>query len=321
METKGKFQVPSAMSRADKGIALLKLARPRSWLLILPMFIFAYASTGELRYSYLALGTGIIALLTAATNLFNTWTDQAEDQINLPHRQVWIDNLGQDTLKWAIALGYLLLILMPPLVNRSFAIVIYLGIVLSIFYSWGPRLKARPVFSSLIFSTGVIIPFTAGWVINQPLAKIDPVFFLLTCFFLTAGGLRNLPDARGDQIAAVKNLFTIFPFTTALKLALGLLLSPYLLLAIFLSLDILPAKYLLCYLFLPFTFIIVTKALRDRTPEQKETTLTFTYSYQLLFLLGTLLIYYPTGITIVAALLLVILFAYTSLFKITSRRA
>jgi len=319
-----RVAAPAAAHRVSaslwaRSVAWLKLARPRTWSFATAMFVFAYASTGKVSAWRMALGILVAMLLTGTTNVFNAWTDRREDAVNLPHRGQMIATLGAGTLQGSVVLGYLAVLTAGILAGPTYALLVFLGTLDSIFYSWGPRLKAHPIFSLLSFSGVVALAFISGWVMSEPFAAISPLIILLTYFFFAYGTIKNFPDAPGDKAAGVKTIYTVFSGRKAILIASALLFSPYLLLTLMLVGGQLGLEYLLCYLFVPVLGLIIRKKLGDSTVEQREATHALGYFYQISFFLVTLTVYYARPGTVVAAILMFLLCVLSDYYKVDSR--
>ena len=302
-----------------RAMAWLKLARPRTWSFALCMFVFSYASTGQVSARNMALGILVCCVLIGTTNVFNAWTDRREDAINLPHRGRLIACLGESTLRATFVLGYLVVLIAALMVGRAYALVVSLAVLDSILYSWGVRLKARASLSLLSFSLVVALSFISGWVINEPLSTLSPLLILLTYFFLAYGTIKNFPDAAGDRASGVKTIYSLFGERKAIVIASALLFSPYLLLTSMLAAEILPAKYVVCYLFLPVLFLLVGKKLRDRSVAEREATHVLGFFYQITFFLVTLVVYHFSPAMLGAAVIMFLLCALSDYYQIDSR--
>ena len=146
-----------------------------------------------------------------------------------------------------------------------------------------------------------------------------PLLVLLTCFFLAYGTIKNFPDAAGDRASGVKTIYSIFSERKAIVIASALLLSPYLLLTSMLAAEILPAKYVVCYLFLPVLFLMVRKKLRDRSVAEREATHVLGFFYQITFFLVTLVVYHFSPAMLGAAVIMFLLCALSDFYRIDSR--
>jgi 4-hydroxybenzoate polyprenyltransferase len=302
-----------------RGLLLLKLARPRTWCFIVTMFVFGYASSGDIDPLVLTLGIVIFSVMTAVSNLFNAWTGQVEDRINLPHRQVWLDRIGASWTKATIVACYLVLFTLPWLVSPIFAFIVGLGALMSVIYSWGPNLKAHPILSLVAFSTGVLVPFIAGWMINRDFASLNPIVWVIAYFFFAYGTLKNLPDVEGDRAAGVTTVFTMFDRDTAAKVCFALLLSPYVALVAMMLAGVLDARFVLALVFSPVVPLLITKTLRARSQEEKESTHALGYFYQLFFFLMILLLYSANTVTILATAVVAAVAILADWLKIDSR--
>ncbi|MCL5962350.1 MAG: prenyltransferase [Chloroflexi bacterium] len=297
----------------------LKLSRPRTWSFAITLFVFAYLSSGPVHLSSLVIGILVCAIVTAMTNALNIYTDQAEDRINLPKRQEMLEAIGTRVFLAAVVAGYLLAVFAGAWVGVTFAIAVLVGVVDSVFYSWGPRLKAHPLLSLFAFSGAAVMPFVAGWVISRPLSAISPIIFVLGYSFFVYGNVKNIPDARGDRSAGVRTLFTIFSYYKGVGLVAILLTSPFLMLYVFIIVGWLDTRYAISFVFSPVIVYIVYRALVAQTQEEREATHALGYFYQLIFFLVTLSVYYFSIYSALASVAILAFSASMDYFKIDSR--
>lgn len=300
-------------------VALLKLSRPRTWSFAVSMFVGAYLSTGVYTLDKILVGAAIVALVTALTNLFNAYTDQEEDSVNLPNRQPMLEAIAFRRLKLWITAGYIIAVCVAAYLGPLFTLVVVIAVVDSILYSWGLRLKAHPVFSLVAFSGAVVLPFVAGWVTSRSIVEISPLVIVLGYFFFAYGNIKNLPDIPGDRQAGLRTLFTIYTFDKSVKVVSAVLLSPYVLLCGFIMASLLGIKYVTCFLFMPVVTYIIYRAVTARTREEKEATHALGYFYQLTFFLVALILYEPSPIMIGAAVMLLAISATADYYKVDSR--
>ena len=304
------------MAREGAGpwpLSFLRLARPRTWYFAASMWAVAYLSTGAWRWPLLLAGIVICMLMTGATNLINAITDRREDRHNLPQRTLLIEHVGLPRLRVLTAACYvvplLLSLALTPLVHTAVCLA---GAAVSVSYSWGLRLKARPVSSLASLSTVVVFPFLAGWSMARPLGDVSPLVLVFGISFFAYANMKNLPDESGDRAAGVRTLFTVLSRGRGERLLLALLLIPYLVLAGLIAAGRVEPRLLLLLGFLPVPFLLVLDVRRSRTVAEKERVHAWAYLYQMVFLTAGLLLYEPT---LIAALVLATLASCSLTFE------
>ena len=291
----------------DKIITLLKLCEPVLWTLPITMFAFGYISTNQAEWHLLIIGIFAMAIADAAANLLNKYTDQEEDRINSLDRIILGELIGyKNIVKICIVtftLYFFFIIWSSFLINLTFALVLLIQIMIGIFYSWGPRLKANFITSLISFSFFlVILPFTAGWVISKPLVSLSPILFIILAYFLAYGSIRNLPDIEGDRRAGIKT--TLFPGIEMPLILSLVLLAPYLFIIILILAGILELKYLAIFMVLPLSAALIRAIHNARSVEEKKLIRTLEQFHRWIFLILLLLIYYPTINAFLAAIIL-----------------
>jgi 4-hydroxybenzoate polyprenyltransferase len=284
-------------------LTLLKLARPRTWTFAAAMWSTAYLSTGRAEAAVLAAGMAICFLLTAATNLFNIYTDRAEDSVNLPHRLGMVDQIGLPALKVSIVFCYVVpLILAWRYTNVPHLIVCVAGALNSLGYSWGPRLKAHVFLSLAAISGVVILPFVAGWVAARPIGELSPIVAVFGLSFYGYANLKNLPDASGDRAAGVRTLFNSYSPAFTCRFVLAAMASPYVLLAALMAAGLLPLRYVFALPLAALPFWLVRRISGARSLNQKEVVHAFGFFYQISSLMVLLALYNPSGETLLTLL-------------------
>ncbi|MGQ9674452.1 MAG: UbiA family prenyltransferase [Chloroflexota bacterium] len=300
-------------------VAILVLSRPRTWSFAVSMFLGAYLSTGAISWGKLLIGAATVAAVTGLTNLFNAYTDQREDMVNLPNRQPMLEAIAFPRLRLWIPAGYVIAICLGAFLGLKFTVVVFVAVADSILYSWGLRFKAHPLLSLVAFSGAVVLPFVAGWVVERSILEISPLVLVLGYFFFAYGNIKNLPDIPGDRQAGLRTMFTIYSFDKSIKLVSGMLLSPYLLLCALIVAGALETKYAPCFLFMPVVCYIIYRTMVAQTREEKEATHALGYFYQLLFFLVALNLYVTHAAMLAGSIVLLVFSITADYFKIDSR--
>jgi len=234
--------------------------------------------------------------------------DQEEDGVNQPHRASLIASVGEPALWKFVLVGYALcfLSLIPlalyvdPVVS---ALMLFGGLVAPL-YNWGPRLKRRPGLAEVSIGWAAFFGFLWGWSWNAPLTSAPPVVWILAYFFAITSLVKDLPDARGDAYVHAPGVFSVTTVIVRKALLTFIYVSPYLLLGAFVALGLLPVRLLalgvLLFLGL-FTFVLGERAQSIHTGIVVYE-LAFTYVH--LFFLGLFVLYTPSGMAVLIAVLL-----------------
>jgi len=308
-------------SITEKVLLIIKLARPRTWMFAIMSYLFAYLEGRSLVMWQIALGVAIFSLLTGATNMINAYTDMSEDAVNNPFRTTWIRRLGVRNLVLSIVITYSLAMMLSLPFGLPFTSVIMISIFDSIFYSLPPiRFKNHPVTALLAFSGAVGLPFLAGLTVINKLSLINPYFIIFTLFMLTYGSVKNIPDFLGDQSAGLRTTATIFKdFRKAVKASAIILLSPYLLLLLFIGIGIMDRLYLLNVPFMAFPLYWAYRNLKTDGREVMEKLHTYGFIYAVSFFLFNLLLTYPSFISITITMFVLSIILLMTKLNIDSR--
>ncbi len=282
----------------------LGLSRPRTWVFSASSFILGYFLAGGSQLSQIAVGLGIAALITGATNVVNAFADRKEDAVNQPRRVFWIEEIGKSGTIAICAVLYGSAVVLSILLGPLFLLILAFGIFNSIFYSVRPlRFKSRPVASLISFSGAVGLAFLGGVSVLGSVNLLNPVFLLVTYFMLTYGTVKNLPDYTGDKKAGTRTSATIFgSMTSAVRFTGILLFTPYILLLMLVGVGALAPIYLVDLGMAPILAIIFSSMLKAKNSEELEKTHTFGFFYAISFLLFTIVLTTPTLESIIVLL-------------------
>jgi 4-hydroxybenzoate polyprenyltransferase len=269
----------------------VKLARPRTWAFIILAYFIGWSLTGSTDFSLkYIIGMIVFILWIASVNIINAYTDYNEDKINLPQRVKMIERLGYNKLPYIVAGISIICFTLSLTVTLEFLAIFVIALFDGLFYSLKPlRFKANPVLSLVSFSGAVIFPLLGAWVITRGLFGFPTLFILIGYSFVVYGTIKNLPDYDGDQAAGLRTSATIFSSRRkAIVFATVLLLSPYVLLIIFVLLNILADKFLWLLTLLPFLSLICYQAFKAANTENLEKLHTYGFFYEAGFLSLTL---------------------------------
>ncbi|WP_369182246.1 UbiA family prenyltransferase [Streptomyces sp. Y1] len=228
---------------------LVMLGRPRTCVPGLLGFAWGWARGGGAATWQFFLGLLMSVVYGLLANVYNAYTDLAEDSRNLPSR-VWLVLLvGPRRMLAAGHAMVLALLALAPLYGVAYLVPMALALAGALQYSFRPlRLKARPwlgpvgmslaVFGPYLlgyFGTGVRMPSGAAWAV--------PAFLIL--WFVPKGMIKNLPDVEGDRAAGLRTSATVFATReAAARVAMAATLTGYLSLALFVAGGALPPRTL-----------------------------------------------------------------------------
>ena len=260
----------------------VKLARPRTWTFIILAFLIGWSLTeSSFTVEYL-MGMVIFIFWIASVNIINAYTDYDEDRVNLPQRVEMIEQIGYKRLPYIVAAISTFCLVLSFTISLQFFAIFTIALFDGLFYSLKPlRFKANPVLSLISFSGAVIFPMLGAWVITREISTIPLLFVLLGYSFLVYGTIKNLPDYYGDKEAGLKTTATVFSTRKkAVTIAAFLLLSPYALLVVLVSLNILEYKFLWLLTLIPLIALICYRALTESCAKALEKLHTYGFFYQ-----------------------------------------
>ena len=143
---------------------------------------------------------------------FNSWADREIDKFNKPHRPL---PAGKIEAEYAFIYSIILLLLSciyPFFIYRSSAVLIIFLLlpVVGALYSVGPNFKRTPILAVFITSSGLVIPFLLGYLMNSNDNSLWPFFLTLLLYCLGIIPLKDIEDVKGDVKYGVRNLFSRF---------------------------------------------------------------------------------------------------------------
>lgn len=284
----------------DKGGALWQLSRPRTCLVGVLAFSFGFENTGASWHPDLWAGYLATFLISAVANVHNSYTDYAEDALNLPGRARLVSRLGIPTARAFVACGLVAIALLAWLIDWRLLVVALITNPLILSYSAHPvRAKARPFLGLLIFSMVVSVPYLYGALAAEAHGaafswrrSLGWMVFL-TILFFAKGLVKNVPDYEGDKTAGLRTSATVLPTRdAAARVAVAATWVAYLTYPAFIFLAGGNRSLLWVCLALPFTLWHVTRMGKDRDAAYLNSVLKWDMSMSVLFL--ALLSIFPT---------------------------
>ncbi len=286
----------SKSNNKSKLYNIIALARPRTWIFASMSFFLGYSLTNTIDISKMIIGIVIFALITAGANLVNSYYDRFEDEINQPVRTDMLNVIGLKNMKNLLFGLYTVVMQLATLMGVGCYIITVIAVLDSIFYSAPPiRFKKNMLLGMISFTGAVALPFLGGWLINQSILDISPLFYIMTYFFFTYFTVKNIPDYLGDRKAKIKTLMTkVSAYEKGVYLSFMILFTPYILLIFFITTNLLEKKYLLLYVFIPLLLVLLQRNIHHKkNPSKLERLHTYGFLYAISFLNLILLLSVP----------------------------
>jgi geranylgeranylglycerol-phosphate geranylgeranyltransferase len=220
---------------------------------ILALLVGIFFSTQKIILNTnLIYSIAVSILLISGYNSFNAVIDKDIDKINKPDRPL---PQGKITTKQAIYLSILFFILsiyLSYMVNLIFLIIIIIGIILSILYSLPViNLKKRFLIGTITANSiyTIIMPI-AGWAVN--LYPDFPIYLVIFLFIFGLGFaiLKDFEDIVGDTQYHVRTILSKKGYTKTLFISSMLMIISIVTLLLFISLSLIPNKYVVISIFI-----------------------------------------------------------------------
>ncbi|QQY15475.1 UbiA family prenyltransferase [Cutibacterium avidum] len=262
-------------------------------------FSFGFENAGIPWHLDLLAGYLATFLISAVANVHNSYTDYAEDALNLPGRAQLVSRLGIPAARAFVACGLIAITALVWLIDWRLLIVALVTNPLILSYSAHPiRAKARPFLGLLIFSMVVSVPYLYGALAAKAHGgvfswqrSLEWMLFL-TILFFAKGLVKNVPDYEGDKAAGLRTSATIMPTRrAAAQAAVVATWIAYLAYPVFVLLAGGNRSLLWVCLVIPVTLWHVTRMAKDRDAAYLNSVLKWDMSMSVLFL--TLLSIFP----------------------------
>ncbi|MFC0602223.1 UbiA family prenyltransferase [Streptomyces palmae] len=292
------------------------LGRPRTCVPGNLAFALGWTAAGGTVSPAFFLGMFMTLIYGLMANLYNAYTDLAEDSRNLPGRVWLVLRIGHRRTVWiGHAITGLLIALTLPYSGVSLLPLMLLLLAGAHQYSFPPlRLKDGPVVGLFAFSLAVFGPFLLG-AAGAPDGPWDldggtwALFGFLVVWFVAKGMVKNLPDFDGDRAAGLRTSATVFPSRrAAARAATVMTLIGYLSPAVFVALGLLPPRTLWALVWTVAALVQCRAMSRASTSTEANAVLKVDMLLSTAFLASVLLLHAPgwasvTGVALGAALL------------------
>jgi len=305
-------------------IYMFEMSDPKFWPMMLLPCLIAYIATESYNFWLVSAAIVVGALLNLAAVLLNMYMDRQADRINMPAAANMIDQMLGYRRVWTLAIVlYVALGLtagVTMLINLQLGIASFLGLAFTFVYSAGPRLKQYIVLSRLIFASGPLISFAIGWVLGQSFFNMPPMVWLLAYSHAMHLSLKDVPDREGDSAMGVRTLFTNLSRKQLGRLLPLLMISPHILTAAMVALDIISRNYLWMLVLAPFALLVAKAPLAAVTQRDRELTREVAQLYTTVYISLLLYIFYPTTMSLVILIGALIFRLVLTAWKIDRRR-
>ncbi|MFE9785992.1 UbiA family prenyltransferase [Nocardia salmonicida] len=194
----------------------LSFARPRTCLPGMLAFYLACKLLSLPIDLNVLIGLFISFMYSAVANLFNAYSDVAEDNQNIPARLYLLGMYGRKRLLRSAYVVCVVMLAAAAVVGPEFVLLTVVCIAIAHQYSLPPfRVKARPMLSLGLFALDIAFPFLMAPAVteNGPAIAGNWPFFVMAGYlflwFAAKGLVKNLPDFEGDREAGLSTSATI----------------------------------------------------------------------------------------------------------------
>jgi geranylgeranylglycerol-phosphate geranylgeranyltransferase len=191
-------------------------------------------------------------LLISGYNSFNAVIDKDIDKINKPDRPLPQGKLTTNQAIYLATLFFVLSLLLGYIINYEFFVIMLAGAILSILYSLpAVNLKKRFLIGTITANSiyTIIMP-TAGWAVN--IYSNVPIYLIIFLFLFGLGSaiLKDFEDIVGDTKHHVRTILSKGGYSNTLFIASMLMVISIVVLLLFISLHLIPSKYVVISIFI-----------------------------------------------------------------------
>lgn len=300
-------------------LAAAKCGSVRFGALYLLFFYLGLLDGGGAGLGLFALGTLVWPLQSFTTEIVNRLSDRTEDRINRPRRTRMCEAVGYPVLR-RLAVGlccalvalYLLWYLLWP--APVLLILLPLGLLVAVNYSYGLRLKAQRWVCYVVLTFPFGGPWVIGWWATKDTigSELAVSFFQDSFPFLAVGGLfmislvgaKDLTDTRGDRLVGYWSVFVDLARRWNTTKRVGVVMVPFLLCAVLITLGLLPTRFAGLFLLAPFS-VLFAMAVRGASGErERDAVRELMYHYMFVFLAFGGLLQVPEVSAVIATIVL-----------------
>ena len=224
-----------------------------------------------------------LAIVNAASNALNQYTDVNTDKISKPYRPIPRGIISKNEALIASIFFYILAIILSTFVNIMFSVFVLFIIGFSVTYSVPPRIKDILFLNQLW--VGVprgLLGILASWsVFGNALAPLPMTVGLIAMSFLIGGSItKDIIDSEADKINGSKTLVNTYGTKKAALIALPFMFFPFVYIPILIDIGVLDSYlWLLTFLAIPGFLIFRLMVKNEKKVRYLENTPSWTLMY------------------------------------------
>jgi len=273
-------------------------------------FYIALLDSGHGSWRWLLFGAFFWSLNSLGTELTNRLSDQTEDRINRPERTALCDQVGFSQIKKLCILIWSTLLIvdltwiwLQP--NLNLAVLLILGLLAGVNYSYGLRFKNKKYLSLFALTFPFGGPFLIGWSAYNPLPAASdtflelvyrggPVVLVLGFFIASLAGIKDITDVPGDEQIGYQSFWVSLARTHSTALVSFVVAIPFIILSFLLITEMLPLRFTALLFVFPVSLSLAFCVRLARTRDQQQALREILYHYWFCFLCIALFLYVPT---------------------------
>lgn len=291
-------------------VALLRCGSCRFAAFYFLSFYVALLDAGHGSWRWVLFGAFFWSLNSLGTELANRLSDRTEDRVNRPERTALCDQVGFSQIKtlciliWStLAAVDLIWIWLRP--NLNLAILLLLGLMAGVNYSYGMRFKRKKYLSLFALTFPFGGPFLIGWSAYNPLPAASdtflelinrggPVVLVIGVFIASLAGVKDITDVPGDEQIGYHSLWVSLARNHSTFLISLVVAAPFMILSLLLFARLLPLRFAALLFFFPLSLSLAFCVRLARTTDQQQAVREILYHYWFCFLCTALFLYVPT---------------------------
>lgn len=212
-------------------------------------------------FKLIIYGAVTLTMLNAASNVWNQACEVAVDSINKPDRPIPSGRITVDEARIIAVVIYIVALARATFMPMHFTLAVYALMVITITYSHPSiYLKKRLVINNLAIAVarGYILPW-AGWCLfGDPLSPIiHAACLILAVWTFGAISTKDIPDRMGDSIYGIRTFPSTFGVRKTLPIVAGSVISPFVLVPVFIANGIFPVAMWSFFITLPIGISII----------------------------------------------------------------
>lgn len=302
--------------RPPLSVALLRCTSCRFTAIYFLPFFGALVGGGLGTISWAAFGCLLWFAHSTGTEAVNRLSDRREDGVNRPERTALCEQVGWGRVRIVALAAWALVGILDVgalSVRRSvpLAVLLVLGVVAAVGYSYGLRLGRRGYVSLFVLTFPFGGTFMIGWTLAHPILDAPalrdlvflagPLLVVAAASLATLAGVKDLTDVAGDEAAGYHSAWIRFLRTHRAPVVFAVVSAPYLLLVLLLAAGAVPARDWAVLALLPAVLALARCFTRSRSHTEHMAAREVFYLYWLALESVAMWCYAPQAQTVVAA--------------------